>query len=106
MNFLPHPRRLHSRRRFGRGPRHPGFAPHRISTLANTPVGCWVRVIGFRPGLAGEQLTQLQSYGLAPGRAVRVLQQTPVTVLQIEQFELALEREMAALVEVAQNQMD
>ena len=75
-------------------------------TLAETPVGSRVRVTGFRPGLAPDRQTQLQSYGLAPGRTVQVLQHSPVTVLQIEHFELALEREMAAFVEVAQTLVD
>ena len=80
--------------------------PGSLVTLADSPVGSQVRVIGFLPGLAAERQTQLQSYGLAPGRTVQVLQHTPVTVLQIEQFELALEREMAAYVEVTQNLAD
>ena len=75
-------------------------------TLAETPVGTLVRIIGFHPGLAAERQAQLQSYGLAPGHTVKVLQHNPVTVLQIEQFELALEGEMAAYVEVAQSLVD
>lgn len=92
--------------------RHPthslgnGAHTDRKLTLAETPVGSQVRVTGFRRGLAADRQSQLQSYGLAPGRLVQVLQHSPVTVLQIEQFELALERDMAALVEVAQNPVD
>lgn len=85
----------------GNGPR-PGI----LVTLADSAVGSQVRVIGFLPGLAADRQTQLQSYGLAPGRTVQVLQHSPVTVLQIEQFEMALEREMAAYVEVTQNLAD
>lgn len=106
MNLFTHPRHFRFRRRFGHGPSHPKIAPNMINTLANTPVGCRVRVVGFSPGLAGERRTQLQSYGLAPGQTIRVIQHVPVTVLQIEQFELALEREMAAFVEVTQNLAD
>ncbi|GIV66309.1 MAG: FeoA family protein [Chloroflexota bacterium] len=37
----------------------------------------------------------LQSYGLIPGRCVRVISQTPVTVIQVEQMELAFEKSVA-----------
>lgn len=80
--------------------------PPNTTTLANTPVGTRVQVVGFLPGLATERQAQLQSYGLAPGHTIKVLQHNPVTVLQIEQFELALEGEMAAFVEVAHNLAD
>lgn len=43
---------------------------------------------------------RLQAYGLAPGRTVRVLQQVPVTVVQAEHTELALEDQLAAQVRV------
>lgn len=78
------------------------FRSGRGSSLADTPVGMLVQVAGFRAGLAGDRCSQLQSYGLSPGQPVKVLQHVPVTVLQIEQFELALERDMAAYVEVIQ----
>jgi Fe2+ transport system protein FeoA len=41
------------------------------------------------------QKDSLQAYGLTPGRQVLVLQQRPVTVVQIEYTELAFERELA-----------
>lgn len=106
MNIFSHSHRFQSRRRFGHRPSSPQPIPDRVNTLAATPVGSWVRVVGFRPGLAGERRNQLQSYGVAPGHAVKVLQHVPVTVLLIEQFELALEREMAALVEVTRSLSD
>jgi len=37
----------------------------------------------------------LQAYGLLPGRRVRVLSQRPVTMVQIEQTELAIENQIA-----------
>lgn len=102
MNLFTHPHRFRVRHRYGHGSNHPQNATGNIHSLANTPVGSRVKVVGFIPGLAGERRTQLQSYGLAPGQTVKVIQHVPVTVLQIEQFELALEREMAAFVEVTQ----
>ena len=102
MNLFNHPHRFRARNRYGHGSNHSNNAASIIHSLANTPVGNRVRVVGFIPGLARERRTQLQSYGLAPGQTVKVIQHVPVTVLQIEQFELALEREMAAFVEVTQ----
>lgn len=37
------------------------------------------------------QREQLNAYGLAPGRPLRVLQQHPMTVIQSDEVELALE---------------
>jgi Fe2+ transport system protein FeoA len=42
----------------------------------------------------------LQAYGLAPGHCVRILQHSPVTIVQIEHTELALEGGLARQVEV------
>jgi Fe2+ transport system protein FeoA len=44
----------------------------------------------------------LQAYGLIPGDWVYVVQQKPVTVVQIEHLELALEGDLARQVEVAE----
>ncbi len=41
---------------------------------------------------------QLQAYGLAPGRRIRVLQQVPVTVVKADHTELALDSDLAAAV--------
>jgi len=59
-----------------------------------------VRVIGFLPGLSAERRSQLQSYGIMPGYRVRVIQQKPVTVIEIEHLEVALERELANKIQV------
>lgn len=64
-------------------------------TLADVPTGCRARVVGFCPGLPADRLAYLQAYGLAPGYWVRVLQHNPVTVVQVEHTELALETELA-----------
>ena len=105
MSLLPHS--LCSFRRFSPRKQPPAGSSSRPgSSLAETPVGTQVQVTGFRAGLAVERRSQLQSYGLAPGHTVKVLQHTPVTVLLIEQFELALERELAAVVEGVQSRVD
>jgi Fe2+ transport system protein FeoA len=46
------------------------------------------------------QKDHLQAYGLTPGRQVLVLQQRPVTVVQIEYTELAFEKVIAQQVMV------
>ncbi|MBE0408596.1 MAG: ferrous iron transport protein A [Anaerolineales bacterium] len=72
-------------------------------TLKDVPVGCRARVVGFCPGLAAERLAYLQAYGLAPGYWVRVLQHSPVTVIEVEHTELALESELACEVLVMED---
>ncbi len=37
----------------------------------------------------------LQAYGLLPGRCIRVITQEPVTIIQVEQMELAFEKSIA-----------
>lgn len=71
-------------------------------TLADVPPDCQAKVIGFLPGLPRERRAHLQAYGLVPGYWVRVIQQSPVTVVQVEHTELALERELARGVQVAE----
>lgn len=83
-------RRRHKRRR----------RVHRWATLADVPPGYCARVGGFASSLSPEQLTHLQAYGLVPGHWVRVLQHSPVTVVQIEHTELALEGDLARQIRV------
>lgn len=45
--------------------------------------------------LTPDQQAHLRAYGIAPGRELRVLQQQPETVIQVEFTELALEKEIA-----------
>ncbi len=78
-------------------------------TLLDVPLGCRAKIgdssnpAGLsasepNPSLPG--LEQLQAYGLVSGYWVRVLQRTPVIVLQIDHLELAMEKELAGLVQV------
>jgi len=69
-------------------------APHR--TLANVHPGRDVLITGFIAALTGGQKQHLQAYGLLPGRRVRILAQRPVTIIQVEQTELAFENSLAA----------
>lgn len=64
--------------------------------LTTMPAPCLVRVVGVaREG--GERAERLRAYGLAPGATLEVLQQRPVTVIRIEQTELAVEAEIAGV---------
>ncbi|MHB8113012.1 MAG: FeoA family protein, partial [Bellilinea sp.] len=66
-------------------------------TLADVPPGCEVQVTSYGD-LNGSQRQHLQGYGLLPGRRVKVLSQHPVTIVQVEQTELAFERGVAVRV--------
>jgi Fe2+ transport system protein FeoA len=50
--------------------------------------------------LADVPLDQLHGYGILPGCVLRVVQRTPVTVVQIEHTELALETAIACAMRV------
>jgi hypothetical protein len=76
-------------------------------TLLDVPLGCRGKIgdpsnpaspSASEPNPALPGLEQLQAYGLASGYWVRVLQRTPVIVLQIDHLELAMEKSLAAQV--------
>jgi len=69
-------------------------------TLSDVPPGWRAKVVGFRDGIPPARRAQLQSYGLVPDDWVWVMQHSPVTVIQIDQTELALENSMASEIEV------
>jgi Fe2+ transport system protein FeoA len=77
-----------------------GGKPSNATSLVDIPPGCRARVVGFLVGLSDERKAHLQSYGLTPGTWVRVVQHSPVTVIQVEQLELALEGDLARQVQV------
>lgn len=68
--------------------------------LAHAPVGCMLRILGFAD-LPSTSHEHLQAYGLMPGQVVCVLQHRPVTIVQVDRIELALEAEIARCVLVA-----
>lgn len=72
-------------------------------TLDQVRSGRSVRVAGFG-AIGAEQSRHLQAYGVLPGRKVKVLAQKPMTVLQIEQTELAIETIVAKAVRVEEIQ--
>jgi Fe2+ transport system protein FeoA len=64
------------------------------SALADIPLGQRARVVGVG-ALPGAQREQLHGYGILPGRVLRVVQRTPLIVVQVEHAELAIETEVA-----------
>lgn len=64
-------------------------------SLSEAQPGSEVKVCGFNQSLSLKHRMQLQAYGLVPGYFVRVLRQNPLTIIQIENTELALEKELA-----------
>jgi Fe2+ transport system protein FeoA len=69
--------------------------------LADVPLERRARVVDVS-ALPTPQREQLHGYGILPGRVLRVTQRTPVTVVQIEHSELAIETEVARAVQVDQ----
>ncbi len=71
-----------------------------VGTLAAVRPGQQARLKEFAPGMPVERWAHLQAYGLVPGCLVRVVQHNPVTVVQVEQTELALESDLARQIRV------
>jgi Fe2+ transport system protein FeoA len=67
--------------------------------LADVPLDRWARVVDVSALPAGQR-EQLHGYGILPGHVLRVTQRRPVTVVQIEHTELAIETEVARVVRV------
>jgi Fe2+ transport system protein FeoA len=83
--------------RFGRQHRRRG----RPLSLVDIAPGRSAQVIGFYPGLPSDRYAQLRAYGVAPGSSVKIIQHEPVTIIQVEFTELALEADLARGVQVA-----
>ena len=66
-------------------------------TLDRVPAGRQAQILRFG-SLGIEQDRHLQAYGLLPGRAVRVLASHPLIIIQVEETELALEKDVAQAV--------
>jgi Fe2+ transport system protein FeoA len=64
-------------------------------SLADLRPGTEASLLSFSSEIPAERLSQLQSYGLLPGCHVRVLQNWPVIVVQVEHTELAVENDLA-----------
>ena len=71
-----------------------------IQTMVNIKPGGRARILNFSPAISPDRRAHLQAYGVVPGRCVKIIQHFPVTVIQVEQTELALETELAGKIEV------
>lgn len=70
-------------------------------TLASILPGEKAVIVDFLPGISGEQRAHLLAYGVIPGNIIRVIQQSPVTILEVDQLELALEKTIASSIKVS-----
>lgn len=64
--------------------------------LRDLSPGNTARVTGFSSRISPEKRTLLRAYGLVPGYQIRVLQHSPVSVVQVDHTEIALEPDLAA----------
>ncbi len=90
-------RHLHRRKRGWRCKHTPDNTGY---TLADVPPGQQARIVDFSKTIPTNRKEHLQAYGLVPGYQVKVIQQTPVTVVRIEHTDLALERMLARAIRV------
>jgi len=71
------------------------------ATLDGAVVGRQVAIAGFADSMTTGHRELLRTYGIEPGRTVRVEQHSPVTVVQVDETEIALEADLAKLVFVS-----
>jgi Fe2+ transport system protein FeoA len=75
------------------------FGTASAHALADVPLNHQARVADVS-ALPAAQRAQLHGYGLLPGCVLRVIQRTPVTVVQIEHTDLAIEAQLARAIQV------
>ena len=78
----------------------PGFGRTEARSLMDVPPGNRAKVLSFSPNLAMERKAHLQAYGILPGHWVKVLQHSPVIVIQIDHTEVAMETGLAGEIHV------
>ena len=74
--------------------------PAQARYLSDVQPGRGARVKGFAPGLSIERWARLQAYGLTPGSMVQVVQHYPVTIVRVDFTEVAMESDLARLIEI------
>jgi Fe2+ transport system protein FeoA len=67
--------------------------------LGHTPVGLEVEVVDMSR-LSAERLERLSTYGLVPGKPLRLLQRHPSPIVEVGETELALERDILDQIQV------
>ncbi len=74
-----------------------------LSLLTDLETNSSAQIMGFAPSLSIKLKAHLQAYGIIPGNTLRVQQKRPVTVVQVEHTEIALESELAKTIYVKNN---
>jgi Fe2+ transport system protein FeoA len=69
-------------------------------TLADVPPGSHAELIGFTDTFPADRKAYLQAYGLVLNHQVQVVQHTPVTIIRLDNIELALENDLAKGIKV------
>ena len=80
--------------------RQPSSVEHWPLTLADILPGKQAEVASFLIELSDERQAHLRAYGLSPGSIIQVKQHQPVTVIQVDHTELAMEAALARQVAV------
>ncbi len=70
-------------------------------TIADLAPGMEAKVISLQ-AVQEIRRERLLAYGVAPGRTIQVLQRSPVTILKVDQTELAIENDVASRITVAE----
>jgi Fe2+ transport system protein FeoA len=68
------------------------------ATLDVAALGEDVAIAGFAEDMTTGHRELLRAYGIEPGRIVRVGQHSPVTVVRVDETEIALEADLARLI--------
>jgi hypothetical protein len=69
-------------------------------SLADIPPGGRAEVIGFADDFPEDRKVYLQAYGLVLNHEVSVVQHSPVTIIRVDNIELALENDLARGIKV------
>ena len=64
-------------------------------TLADVPPGSQAELIGFSDDFPADRKAYLQAYGLVLNHQIQVVQHSPVTIIRLDNIELALENDLA-----------
>jgi Fe2+ transport system protein FeoA len=71
-----------------------------VANLSELPPGTRAKVDSYSALMPVDRKAHLQAYGLVPGNMIRVVQHSPVTIVQVEHTELALENSLAQMIQV------
>ena len=69
-------------------------------TLADVPPGSKAELVGFSDTFPADRKAYLQAYGLVMNHQIQVVQHTPVTIIRLDNIELALENDLAKGIKV------